>query len=358
MGNQSFKWGKESFDILSVSDTETTFIVTFLPGAAVPTHIHTISDEHFEMQKGQLSVILDGKKIELKEGEKITVKRKIPHSIKNHSNDIISFKVIYSPPSDTGKFLKIGAFLSSKNPNDKNLMMKQLYISKKMGYRNFSDMPNKALDIMANAALSVVFFFGSLSGWGKLVEQFKQSSERLQGSMRNAILIFALILTTLISYGQKKQQMKNPKITHMEDTVSINAPIDTVFAFITDFRIISKWHKNMKKVGWKNDGPHGVGSEYDWIESFSGMKMDLCGVITLWDAPNSFAWKPTNSPFKMTGGWTLVAKENSTLVTRYSDNGLSGIFKLLNSLFLPKAKRQVKSEFQELKRLIEAKNRV
>lgn len=143
---------------------------------------------------------------------------------------------------------------------------------------------------------------------------------------------------------------------HLEDTVSIDAPIEAVFAFITDFSNTPKWHKNMKKVGWKNEGPHGVGSEYDWIETFSGMKMDIGGVITSWNPPYSFTWKPTTSPYPITGGWTLEAKENSTLVTRYSDNQLSGIYKWLNMMMVPMAKRQVRKELLELKRLIEAGN--
>lgn len=147
--------------------------------------------------------------------------------------------------------------------------------------------------------------------------------------------------------------MKNSSL-HMEDTVIINAPIDTVFAFITDFSKTPTWHKNMKKVGWKHDGPHGVGSEYDWVETFAGMTMDIGGVITSWNPPYAFTWKPTTSPYPLTGGWKLEEKFNSTLVTRYSDNQLAGIYKWLNRLMVPMAKRQVRKELDVLKNLIEA----
>lgn len=142
---------------------------------------------------------------------------------------------------------------------------------------------------------------------------------------------------------------------HMEDSISIDAPIEFVFAFITDFSNTPKWHKNMKKVGWKKDGPQGFGSEYDWIETFSGLKMDIGGVITSWDPPYSFTWKPTTSPYPITGGWTLEKREGETYVTRFSDNELAGIYKWLNKLMVPMAKRQVRKEMQELKRLIEEK---
>lgn len=148
--------------------------------------------------------------------------------------------------------------------------------------------------------------------------------------------------------------MKNDTL-HMEDTVQIDAPIEDIFAFITDFSNTPQWHKNMIKVGWKNNEPLGVGSEYYWNETFAGMKMDIGGVITSWNPPYSFTWKPTTSPYPITGGWTFVDQGNSTLVTRYSDNQLSGIYKWLNMLIIPMAKKQVRQEMQVLKRLLETK---
>jgi len=149
--------------------------------------------------------------------------------------------------------------------------------------------------------------------------------------------------------------MTKNNVTHMEDSVLINAPIKAVFEYMADFNNVPNWHENMIKVGWKNNNPPGVGSEYEWIETFAGSKLYLDGIITSWNPPYSYSWKATKSRFGMTGGWTFVEQENATLVTRYSDSELTGIFKLLNALFLPKAKRQVKRELQELKRLIEAK---
>ncbi|HMY83621.1 MAG TPA: SRPBCC family protein [Saprospiraceae bacterium] len=149
--------------------------------------------------------------------------------------------------------------------------------------------------------------------------------------------------------------MSKNNITHMEDSVLINAPIKVVFEYMADFNNVPKWHENMISVGWKNNNPPGVGSEYEWIETFAGSKLNLDGIITAWQPPYSYSWKATKSRFGMTGGWTFVEQENGTMVTRYSDSELTGIFKLLNALFLPKAKRQVKRELLELKRLIEAK---
>ncbi len=105
----------------------------------------------------------------------------------------------------------------------------------------------------------------------------------------------------------------------------------------------------MIKVGWISKPAHSKGSTYDWIESFAGMKMDIGGTITEWNPPYSFAWKPTTSPYPLSGGWRLVKEGEGTWVTRYSDNQLSGIYKWFQYLMLPMARKQVKEEMKILK---------
>ena len=59
--------------------------------------------------------------------------------------------------------------------------------------------------------------------------------------------------------------MSKNNITHMEDSVLINAPIKVVFEYMADFTNVPKWHEYMLSVGWKNNNPPDVGSEYDSI---------------------------------------------------------------------------------------------
>lgn len=54
------------------------------------------------------------------------------------------------------------------------------------------------------------------------------------------------ILRSHIKTSTNKKVMKN-SLVHMEDSVQIDAPIKVVFAYLTDFRNTSNWHKNMKR---------------------------------------------------------------------------------------------------------------
>jgi len=155
-----------------------------------------------------------------------------------------------------------------------------------------------------------------------------------------------MVLSTTISKMSKN-------ILHLEDAISIDASIESVWAYLTDFRNVPKWHKNMIKSTWKGNPPYGVGSEYDWIEKAAGKTLDIGGAITTWNLPYCFEWRPHINPYNMSGGWKLESRGNATHVIRYSDTTLFGFFKWFSFLIVPMIKKQVHAEMQQLKRLIE-----
>lgn len=144
---------------------------------------------------------------------------------------------------------------------------------------------------------------------------------------------------------------------HMEESVVINAPPAEVFAVVTDFTNTPQWHKNMKKVGWRGDSPPGLGSEYDWVETFMGRTLDLSGSVTSWDPPHGFTWRPHGGPYPMTGGWTFAATGAGTTVTRTSDTELTGPARWMSGLMTRVARRQVRVELGQLKSFIESGRR-
>lgn len=144
-----------------------------------------------------------------------------------------------------------------------------------------------------------------------------------------------------------------PNRTFLENSITIHAPIETVWAYLTDFRNVPQWHKNMIKSEWKGEPPYGVGSEYEWIETSFGVRMDIGGNITHWDAPYCYEWEPKINPYNMSGGWKLSKSGKSTLVVRYSYTELKGFFKYFSFLILPIVKKQVRMEMEKLKQLLE-----
>lgn len=142
-------------------------------------------------------------------------------------------------------------------------------------------------------------------------------------------------------------------MVHMEDVIVIQAPVEVTFAVVADFKNTGAWHKNMKQVGFSSDAAVGAGSEYQWVETFMWKTLDLSGVVTTWDPPNGFTWRPHAGPFPMTGGWRFEAVGTATKVTRFSDTELTGLMRRMPGLMTRIAKRQVRGELADLKRLVE-----
>ena len=55
-------------------------LIIILPGQKHPMHYHKVKEESFQVLYGTLSLTLDGKEMEVKSGQVITVERGVPHA--------------------------------------------------------------------------------------------------------------------------------------------------------------------------------------------------------------------------------------------------------------------------------------
>ena len=69
-----------------------------LPGGGPPPHIHRREDEAFYVLEGEMTFLLDGKKIVAKAGSFVQCPRGIPHAFKNESDRPARLLVYISPP--------------------------------------------------------------------------------------------------------------------------------------------------------------------------------------------------------------------------------------------------------------------
>lgn len=140
---------------------------------------------------------------------------------------------------------------------------------------------------------------------------------------------------------------------HVETSITINRPIDQVFAFITDFARATEWQVGIIEAHVTSNGARGVGTTYVWVQQIVGQKMDTSGEITAWDPPQRYEWKSTNGPFPVSGGVTLCAEGNGTVMTQYADAEPGGFFKLAEGLLVKQIEGQFAQSLQKLKALLE-----
>jgi uncharacterized membrane protein len=94
----------------------------------------------------------------------------------------------------------------------------------------------------------------------------------------------------------------------------IAAPVETVFAYVDDYRNTTKYMKDLTK--WKPTGEqtHGKGSEFDVGMRAGPTTLASTVHITTWTENRTIGWT-SKQGFKQTGKWTFKPKGDETEAT-------------------------------------------
>ncbi len=72
-----------------------------------PIHTHSKEDEGFYLKRGELTFIIDGKKIKLKEGEYLNIEKGEEHTWENDSNKDAELLVMFAPAGIEYMFIEL-----------------------------------------------------------------------------------------------------------------------------------------------------------------------------------------------------------------------------------------------------------
>ncbi len=162
--------GKESFTPIEYNADKFVMDWTMEAAGKVPEHIHEYSDEHFVVTKGIVSFKVGGKFIVKKSGDELFVPKGIPHSIVNTTGSQIALRVTYTPCADVHRMFEILTELNTKSPGSAVNMMRYFYIYPRLGLKPFSTIPSPFIMSLLHGFVTIT---GKLSGWDKLVNQFR-----------------------------------------------------------------------------------------------------------------------------------------------------------------------------------------
>jgi uncharacterized membrane protein len=141
---------------------------------------------------------------------------------------------------------------------------------------------------------------------------------------------------------------------HITVTRSIDAPLETVFAYVDDYRNTTKYMKDLTK--WKPVGSqtHGKGAHFQVAMKAGPRELGSDVLITQWTENKVIAWV-SESGFKQTGKWAFKAKAGgceATFDMEYEfGGGIAG--KVLAKAAEPLVKMNIESSVDELKRQTE-----
>lgn len=142
-------------------------------------------------------------------------------------------------------------------------------------------------------------------------------------------------------------------------SVEIDRPIHEVFEYTT--KNVAEWSTIVVKDEVVEEKPGGVGSTFRVTTEEKGRRMEFEGVVTRHEPPNVHGIFMKGGAFDIEAEYTFEDLGGRTRVTqRSSANGrgfLKVMFVLLGWLMKSSSEGALEKELQNLKRLVEARNR-
>lgn len=165
----------ETFRCISSNKESFKMAWTVQPGGQVPNeHVHYQQDELFYVKSGQMSAMLNGKRVVCGAGESINVPKGVPHIIHNDTNEPLECEVTFSPAYDMFAFFQCMGGLVADGDYDAAGQVnipKMCYFMKKMKTRGVTR-PTKIPPPAFRLVTNLFYAIGSLRGWGKLYARY------------------------------------------------------------------------------------------------------------------------------------------------------------------------------------------
>lgn len=139
-----------------------------------------------------------------------------------------------------------------------------------------------------------------------------------------------------------------------ENSVTINRPVQEVFDYVTDLENSATWQGPILEAHQTSSGPTDVGATGSVKAKYLGRQMDLTTEVTSWNPPSSLTARSTGGPFPVELSYSFVAQGNATRLTMTSTIEPGGFFKLAGPALEPLMRRQIQSDLETLKTVLES----
>ena len=141
----------------------------------------------------------------------------------------------------------------------------------------------------------------------------------------------------------------------IESSVVINQPVEDVFAYYTDLENETQWRIGVLELETTSEGPIGVGTTTREVTQFLGRRIENTAVVIEYEPNKVVAMETTSGPIPFKFRVTFDPIESGTWMTVRASGEVGGFFKLAEPLVIRMGKRQMETELNNLKDLIEVR---
>jgi uncharacterized protein YndB with AHSA1/START domain len=138
-----------------------------------------------------------------------------------------------------------------------------------------------------------------------------------------------------------------------EKIITINRPIEEVFAYVSDLPRGPEWQPGLVEVRRITKGPDGVGAQFSGVRKFMGRKMESVIEFTTYEPNKKLVFKSISGNSPIVQSFLFEPTDVGTKLTARLELQTSGLIGLAKPLIASSLKRDVDNNYDILKNLLE-----
>ena len=139
----------------------------------------------------------------------------------------------------------------------------------------------------------------------------------------------------------------------IQQSVTINQPVEQVFAFMSDTRNTTRWHPSVSEARATLEGPAQIGTQVTEVRTLLGRKMELTFEIVELEPNKRIVMKSVSGPLPLNITITFESLGNATSITLDAVTEDSGLLKLADGVIEGMLKKDMEADLSTAKHVIE-----
>ena len=139
-----------------------------------------------------------------------------------------------------------------------------------------------------------------------------------------------------------------------EASVTIDRPVEDVFAFVSDPENDEQWASGVSDVAKTSEGPPGVGTTYRGVIRFLGQRVEWTSEVTKYQPSEAVAFRVSGGPLQLDETVTFEPVGGGTKVDVVYEGDPGGLFELGSRVVVRMWQSQMEGDLAKLKALLEA----
>ncbi len=141
-----------------------------------------------------------------------------------------------------------------------------------------------------------------------------------------------------------------------EESVTINRPIEDVFAYATDIKNWPQWHETILESEQTSQGEMGVGTTFKGKSRMEGRTMEFTGKITEYDPPKRDGKVMDYMSAIINNTLTFTPTDGSTQFILVYDVTVRGMAKLMSGRINKGVHEELQQAVSKLKTVLESQS--